>query len=307
MSTLVLLGPQRHRPNLAAALSDAGIQGPMAAITAGWEEREAEVDELAAHLGGGCENVALYSRAERLFQRLPELAEAQADHRDRLQQARRLYRLRLARFGSTWLELIRRAEDPDLLADTVASVSAEVRRLDAEHLERIRSMQERHYAETWERFEEPLQRVHRECRRVLEKAEAVGIAGGHVGVLLEVMRLFNLPPLLADRPVVGWSAGAMLLTERVVTFHDFPPQGAGNAEILDAGLGLCRDLVALPHASTRLRIDDAGRLSRLVARLLPARCVALDAGSSVIVRDGRWDGRGARVIDVEGHLRESAA
>lgn len=307
MSTVLLLGPQRHRPNLATALQEAGIGGRMAAITAGWEEREAEVDELAAHLGGACENVALFGRAERLYQRLPELAEAQSRHRDRLQQARRLYRLRLARFGTTWLDLTRRAEDADLVADAVASVSAEVQRLDAEHLENVRSMQERHYAEIRERFAEPLRRARNEARRVIESADAVGIAGGHVGVLLEMLRLFDLAPLLRERSVVGWSAGAMVLTERVVIFHDFPPQGAGNAEVLDAGLGVCRGLVALPHASTRLRVAEPGRLARLATRFAPARCVTLDAGSALVVSGSLWSGRGARFIGGDGRLLESVA
>lgn len=308
MSTVVLLGPQRHKPNLAAALQEAGIHGRMAAITAGWEEREAEVDELSDHLGGACENVALYGRAERLYQRLPELTEAQSRHRDRLQQARRLYRLRLERFGTTWLDLIRRAEDPDLVADAIASVSAEVQRLDTERFEHVRSMQRRHYAEIWERFAEPLRHARREAAAVIESAEAVGIAGGHVGVLLEMLYLFDLAPLLQARPVVGWSAGAMVLTERVIIFHDFPPQGAGNAEVLDAGLGLCPGMVALPHASTRLRVDDRARLARLAARFAPARCVTLDTGASLVLApDLCHASGGARFIADDGHLLERVA
>ncbi len=45
----------------------------------------------------------------------------------------------------------------------------------------------------------------------------------------------------------------MVVCETVVLFHDSPPQGAGNAEVLDAGLGLARGVIALPHARRRLR------------------------------------------------------
>ena len=44
----VVLGPQRHRPCVRAALESAlgEVRGPVALITAGWEEREGEDDEL---------------------------------------------------------------------------------------------------------------------------------------------------------------------------------------------------------------------------------------------------------------------
>ena len=51
-SSVVWLGPQRFRPSVAAALDALGVDGPIAVVTAGWQEREAEVDELDAHLGG---------------------------------------------------------------------------------------------------------------------------------------------------------------------------------------------------------------------------------------------------------------
>ena len=76
----------------------------------------------------------------------------------------------------------------------------------------------------------------------------------------------------ARTPVAAWSAGAMAIAERVVLFHDHPPQGAGNAEVFEAGLGLVRGAVFLPHAATRLALDDVGRVALLARRLPPAAC-----------------------------------
>jgi len=93
--------------------------------------------------------------------------------------------------------------------------------------------------------------------------------------------------LAAGRGVVAWSAGAMALSERVVLFHDSPPQGAGDPEVLDAGLALCRQLVALPHARERLRLEDPVRVALFARRFAPATCVVLDSGARL-----DWDGVG---------------
>jgi hypothetical protein len=111
-----------------------------------------------------------------------------------------------------------------------------------------------------------------------------------VASLLNRMRLFELQALLTSLPrplpVFAWSAGAMAITERVVLFHDSPPQGPGNAEILGEGLGLLPGIVALPHASRRLRLEDPKRVSLFARRFKPDVCVALDELDRAV-----WDGR----------------
>ena len=120
---------------------------------------------------------------------------------------------------------------------------------------------------------------------MLNDVGAVCIAGGHVGILVNRVRLFGIPSLVGDRPLIGWSGGAMALSERIVLFHDSPPQGPGNAEVFGPALGLCRGVVPLPHASERLRLDDATRVSLFARRFRPDLCVALDAGRRI-----DWDG-----------------
>ena len=79
----------------------------------------------------------------------------------------------------------------------------------------------------------------------------------------------------------------MALTTRVLLFHDRPPQGAGNAEIFEHGLDLVPDAVFLPHAATRLAIDDR----RAHGPCSPGgcarrRCYTLDDGDWLLFRDG---------------------
>jgi hypothetical protein len=56
--------------------------------------------------------------------------------------------------------------------------------------------------------------------------------------------------------------------------------------VLDAGLGLARDLVVLPEPRLRLRLDDPARVGELAARHAPAQCVALDHGAQNWVDGG---------------------
>jgi hypothetical protein len=79
----------------------------------------------------------------------------------------------------------------------------------------------------------------------------------------------------------------MALSERVVLFHDRPPQGAAHAEVLEPGLGLVPDVVALPHAGARLALNDTARVQTFARRFAPARCLALEHGSLVRWHRGR--------------------
>ena len=94
---LGLLGPQRFDPTLAAAVRALGIDGALATVTAGWQEREAESDELHQHLAGRAVNLELHRRGEAVFARDPELAAA---HRERQAMFRRLQELYVFRLDS---------------------------------------------------------------------------------------------------------------------------------------------------------------------------------------------------------------
>ena len=118
-----------------------------------------------------------------------------------------------------------------------------------------------------------------------------------MAVLLNRLRLFDLPSLIGERMVVAWSAGAMAISERVVLFHDRPPHGPGYPELLENGLGLAPSVAPFPHAKRRLDLDDAIRVRLSALRFAPAICVALDEGTGI-----RWQGDGWQPLPVARRL-----
>ena len=282
MASLILFGPQRLNPILRPELDRLMVDGRVAVITAGWQEREGEIDELRQHLGRPVIDLRLHARSEEVFTKDRDLAAAHRARQDRLQALQQLYRYRLDFVLEPARELMRRGgNEPDLLDQARDSAIEAIRQLDREHLLRL--------AEVHDEFERRWRPAHRlavveqreQLAEILRGSAAVAIAGGHVAVLLNRMRLFDMPSLFGERPVFAWSAGAMALAERVVLFHDSPPQGAGNPEVLDAGLGLYRGLVVLPNSRLRLRLHDPVRVSLFARRFAPDTCVPLDERMSV--------------------------
>jgi len=142
---------------------------------------------------------------------------------------------------------------------------------------------------------------------LLGSAAALVVAGGHVGVLAEVLHLFNVATVLRS-PVIAWSAGAMALTDRIVLFHDRSPHGPGHPEVYGSGLGITRDVVLLPHARARLLLDDTARMAVFARRFGPARCVLLEAGTRLELSDaGGGLPPGTRVLAEDGHVTSLAA
>ncbi|MEM8930044.1 MAG: hypothetical protein AAGE94_02650 [Acidobacteriota bacterium] len=301
---LVLFGPQRLQPILRPELERLDLDGPVAAITAGWQEREGENDELADHLDREVIDLRLHGRAEEVFAEDPELFRAHRERQDKLQALQAFYRYRLDFALEPARELMRRGSDePELLDFQRASTIDAIKRLDKEHLDRAAEIHEE-YQRRWRPTRRPAVVAHREAlEEILGRCALVAIAGGHVAVLLNRLRLFGFGELLRHRPVFAWSAGAMALAERVVLFHDAPPQGAGNPEVLDTGLGLYRGLVPLPHARARLRLSDPVRVALFARRFEPDMCVPLDEGMSVRRSRVVWRaGTSARVLTRDGDV-----
>jgi len=286
---VVLLGPQRFRPTLAPALDRLGVAGPVAVVTAGWQEREHEVDELREHLDLELINLSLYRRYEEVLGQDPELAEALRERQERLYELQRLYRVRLGHALDAARELMERPGRSSVLERHRRAAIRAVRTLDRQHLVQLREIHAEFDA-AWRPSARPVVAGHRaELSEALERSTAVVVAGGHVAVLLYRLRLFDLRPLTGARPWIAWSAGAMALSERVVLFHDSPPQGPGNAEVLESGLAACPGIVALPRARRRLRLNDPVRVSLFARRFSPATCVLLERDAHVA-----WDGETRR-------------
>ncbi len=286
--TLLLLGPQEPVPTLAEHLEACGIDGPVATVTAGWQEREDEIQALQTHLDGRSVNLRLYARTEEIFREDPDLEAVHRERQTELKRLRQLYDLRLEHGMEAALSLALRPGNDSILEEQRAAAVESVRALDEEHLASIDAIHAR-YDVRLALSERPAVLRHREeVADLVAGAEAIAIAGGHVAVLLNRLRLFDGPRLAVGIPMIGWSAGAMVLGERVVLYHDSPPQGAGNAEVFERGLGLVENIVALPHAGRRLLLDDPHRVGRFARRFAPARCLAMDEGAAVTFRDGGW-------------------
>ncbi len=301
---VALLGPQRFEPTLRRVMDSLGMQGRIAAITAGWQEREREDQELRDHLDDRTVNLELYARAERVAAQDPELAAAHRERQERLKRLQRLYRVRLEHGMAACAALAREAaEDADAGAELEAAL-ASVRALDEAHLARIREIHAA-FEERWRPNErDAVRRERAELAALMDESAAVAIAGGHVAVLLNRLRQFGIAGLLGGRAVFAWSAGAMAISERVVLFHDLPMHGAGWPEVLDEGLGVVKGVVPLPHAHRRLKLDDAARVSLMARRFAPALCAALDDGASLVVRPDGWSaGEGTRRLTPEGAVR----
>lgn len=310
-SHVVLLGPQRLEPTLKDAVEALGIRGRIAAVTAGWEEREGEDHELSAHLGGRTVNLHLYGRSEDVHQRDPELLGAIRARHDRLRKQQELYRVRLSHLMEAARELLRRESLPGyagLIEPEVRGAIDAVKRLDDEHIQRVR---ESHVE--FDRRWKPHQREHvarhrSELRELLEGCSALCVAGGHVGILLDRLRMFGLVDLLREQPIFAWSAGAMAMAERVVVFDDRGATGPSDPEVLDTGLGAVQGMVALPHATKRLRCDDRTRVALFARRFEPAICAALDPRMRMDFQNGRWSAPwGARALSQHGELAEVSA
>jgi len=308
MAVVVLLGPQRFTPTLGEAVAAAGVGGRLASVTAGWQEREGEDLELHEHLGERTVNLMLYARAEDAFARDPDLFRAHRERQERLRELQSIYRHRLAGLRAEAWRLFELEGDPQLLEPERDDAIRAMARLDTHHLVRVSEI-DAEFERAWRPQRRPAVAHHLEAiDRILAESVALAIAGGHVAILINRLRLFGIAERLGERAVFAWSAGAMAVCRRIVLFHDSPPQGAGAAELLGAGLGLVREVVALPHARRRLHLDDPLRVRLFARRFAPDRSLALDDGAFLIFDDGApVRGQGVRRLLDDGGLGELVA
>ena len=301
---VVLLGPQR-RPTVDAVARSLSLGGPVATVTEGWQEREPDDAELSTLLGGRAVNLSLYRRWLDVQDRDPQWAAAERDVAGTLAELQELYLLRLDYALQAVYAVQRHAArepGPDALAggDALGEAIAAVRELDAAHLHRVDGVR----GEFFQRLpphDRPVIAGHRAAvAALLGEAAAVVIAGGHVGVLADVLHLFNVAAVLRS-PVIAWSAGAMALTDRIVLFGDRSPHGPGHPEVYGSGLSVLRDVVLLPHARARMLLDDTPRMAAFARRFGPARCVLLDPGTRIELDGGGWPA-GLRVLAEDGRV-----
>jgi hypothetical protein len=328
---VTLLGPQR-RPTVGTVAASLPLGGPIATITAGWQEREPDDAELSRQLADRDVNLQLYRRwldvterdlvyaagLRRLTEVLDELQELYLLRLDHEMQA--VYAIQRGSGGGPANGSGNRGGNGSgggsasgggrangrVRAEIMDEAVATARDLDAAHLHRVDGARGEFF-EVLRPHDRPVIAQHRaEVARVLGEASALVVAGGHVGVLAGVLHLFNIAAALRS-PVIAWSAGAMALSERIVLFHDRSAHGPGHPEVYGSGLSLVRGVVPLPHARARLLLDDHPRMAVFARRFAPDRCLLLENGTRIDTDgEGSWP-PGMRVLAEDGRVTALAS
>lgn len=305
----ILLGPQRPTVNLDKAEELACIQaGPLAVISAGWQEAENDIDHVREVISRPLDDLCLYARAEEILASDKGMAGDYRRRQDRLMEQQRLYRIRLKSLARAAREVLTGGGDPDMLAVEQRHAVAQLRALDRHHLHRTESIC-REFDESYNVAVTPsLARHNAEIQEVLQRCSGVLITGGNVAVLLNRIRLFGVDELLQEQPIIAWSAGAMVLAERVVLFHDRTPEGRREPEVLGAGCSILSGLVVMPDASRRLRENDRQRAGLMSRRFSPDTCVMIDSGTLLQLSDSTpVHADGIRKIDHDGRFTKVRA
>ena len=183
--------PDDHDPPGTPALPDHGrdgvrslqVDGPVATVTAGWEEREREDAELDEVLGGRSRNLGLFGRLTDVLDTDARFAAAALALRERSTSCR-LYSLRLQRTLDSVYAVQRRTVRDDIAGAALGGRGASGpggRRLVSRTVDQLYGELEMASPVS---ESEPVQRHRAEVAEVLGSAGALAIAGGHVGVLL---------------------------------------------------------------------------------------------------------------------------
>ena len=284
----LLLGPQRPVINLDSAIASCRIgDAPVAVISAAWQEAEGDLGEVQRLLRNPLRDLNLYQRAEQVFAADDALRAAYRARQDRLIEQQRMYRLRLRQLMIAAREILRADGSPAAVAEERRHAISQLRALDRHHLRQIRKINAR--------FDEQFSVEHNRLladhagalQEELAQCESVLLTGGNVVVLMNRLNLFRCGSMLRNKNIIGWSAGAMVLCDRIVLFHDRMPQGRRDPEVVSEGLGIVPDTVLLPDARGRLRRKESVRASLFSRRFSPAACLTLDNGSLLLMQGGK--------------------
>lgn len=298
MQDPVLLGPQRPKPNAPAALADVATgQGTVVVLAAGWRADETDDEALRRYLGPDVAVLPVYNWFDVVMREIPDLRKEYRARQDALAELRRLHRLRMHPALDVLHDFLSSERTP-LEEEHLQLVLEDIRRIDRQLLEFAAKIHARHAAASAPWTASPVvERLRDRAASALRQARAVVITGGHVAVLLNRLQFFGADQVLRElhgkgRPILAWSAGSMVLSDRIVLYYDDPPDGPAFPELLDYGFGLAKDVVLLPHARQRLRLDDPVRVGALALRFGPQPCIGLENGAWLAKRNGRWYNRG---------------
>lgn len=287
---VTLLGPQRRTSAARAAVAELMPAGPIATVNAGWQEREAEPGELEDVLGGRLCALDLFARWQRLLAEDPDYAQAEQELFGLLEELQALYALRLRHALAALTEIGRRSELPSAQAAALGDGLVQVRALDDWHLQAVAAARTAFYLGVGLGERASVVRERAQVAELVAGCRGFVITGGHVGVLLHVLHLFDARSLITTAehsrvggaPLIAWSAGAMACSDRVVLYNDFAAHGPIDPQLYAEGLGLFGGVLPFAHVRRRLRLGDRAR-GWMADRFAPRRCLLLSDGERVDV------------------------
>ena len=210
--------------------------GPVATVTAGWRDREKDDGELDEVLDGRSRNLHLFTRLGHVVRHDPRFAEAAGAYNRAVDEASELYALRLQHALDAVYATSRRSVREDLVQSSLRAGLQAVRDIDAWFLWVLAELEAELREEGGVDSSDIIATHRGEVAEILSGAGLLAIAGGHVAYLSRCLRLFAVEP--PERlPVIGWSAGAMVLTDLIVLYNDKGPEGVRPSEVWDRGLG----------------------------------------------------------------------
>lgn len=294
---VTLLSSEGLLAGLPAAIEAFGLDGPVALVSAGWQEFEGANEPLLAAVGRPVIDLRIYARAESVMRADEVLRAALRERQRRVQALQADYRVRLTHMAAAAALLPEGTGRSDRTVPEGTNrhrreALAALRALDRSHLEQLAALQSSPLPPGVEREESPGQALAQEREQVadaLSKAAIVLIAGGHVAVLRNRIRLLGLDTELRHRNIIAWGAGAMVCSERIVLFLDHSPRGMREPEILDAGLGVVPRAVVMPGGRSRLALARRDRVSLIARRFAPSQCICLDGDATLGFEAGQLE------------------
>ena len=176
-----------------------------------------------------------------------------------------------------------------------------VQALDAWHLRAVRETRSEFRTAMKPRERQIIAEHRAEVSAMVDDCAGFVFTGGHVGVLLRTLRVFDIERLVKP-PVIAWSAGAMTLADRVILYHDMTAHGPGHAEAYAEGLGVYHGVLPFPHAKRRLRLNDDDHIGLMARRFAPSTCLLLADGQRVDLVDDAPLPPGSRTMDPTGGI-----
>ncbi len=305
----LVLGPQRPKLILGHAMRKYELdRGKIVVISAGWQEAEGDVDSVRNEVMLPMDDLNVYQHCEAVFAKDRELHQAYRNRQEVLLELQTHYRSRLKQHKIAVRQTLRAEGSPELVDIERQHAIGQLRELDRHHQNQLNAAHAR-FEQEFNVITSPALAKHTEkVHEQLAQADTVIITGGNLLVLINRLRLLRLHSILAEKNIVAWSAGAMMLGDRVVLFHDRMPQGLRDAEIIDEGLALLPDAFILPDAKNRLRTGNRLRMSALSRRFHPATGYMLNSGSMALFENGRLvDSRAVRYPATTGSIERVTA